>query len=66
MKLIWNGRLGTIRLGGCRLRAIFMSLLLLITAVLIYTSAAEGETGLKAGLNRAGGNMADYIEGMSP
>lgn len=48
------------------MRAILTSLLLIITVVLIYTSVAEGEGGMKSGMNRTGSAMSDYVKGMSP
>ncbi|WP_282570410.1 hypothetical protein [Paenibacillus sp. L3-i20] len=40
--------------------------MLIITAVLIYTSVAEGENGMKRQVKRSGGAMGEYIKGMSP
>lgn len=48
------------------MRAILTSVLLIITVILIYTAVAEGEGGLKSGINRTGGAMSDYLKGMSP
>lgn len=48
------------------MRAILISLLLIITAVLVYAAVAEGDNGMKSGLNRTGGAMSEYIKGMSP
>lgn len=48
------------------MRAILTSLLLIITAILIFSAVAEGDNGMKNGMNRIGGAMGEYIEGMSP
>ncbi|WP_182914346.1 hypothetical protein [Paenibacillus sp. 1011MAR3C5] len=48
------------------MRAILMTLLLIITAVVVYTSVAEGDDGLNEGVGRTGGAMGEYIKGMSP
>ncbi|WP_162848528.1 hypothetical protein [Paenibacillus nanensis] len=48
------------------MRAILTSVLLIITVLLIYTAVAEGEGGMKDGVNRTGGAISDYVKGMSP
>ncbi|MFC4777130.1 hypothetical protein ACFO9Q_10065 [Paenibacillus sp. GCM10023252] len=48
------------------MRGLLISLLLLITVIIIYTSTAEGDAGTKKQLERAGNSMSDYIRGMSP
>ncbi|WP_165861398.1 hypothetical protein [Paenibacillus paeoniae] len=48
------------------MRAILMMLLLIVTAIVIYTSVAEGDDGLNEGIARTGGAMGEYIKGMSP
>ncbi|MEK3882483.1 hypothetical protein [Paenibacillus sp. PL2-23] len=48
------------------MRAILTSLLLIITAVLVYTAAADGEGGMKSGIGRTGSAISDYVKGMSP
>ncbi|MCR2803340.1 hypothetical protein [Paenibacillus soyae] len=48
------------------MRAILTSMLLIVTVVLIYTTVADGEDGLKSGINRSGSAMSDYVKGMSP
>ncbi|MDQ6422836.1 hypothetical protein RB620_25750 [Paenibacillus sp. LHD-117] len=48
------------------MRALLMSMLLLLTVLLIYTAVAEGEGGMKRQTNEAGASISDYIKGMSP
>lgn len=48
------------------MRSILTSVLLIITVILIYTAVAEGEGGMKDGVNRTGGAISDYVKGMSP
>ncbi|WP_165867438.1 hypothetical protein [Paenibacillus pinisoli] len=48
------------------MRAILMTLLLIITAVVVYTAVAEGEGGLNESVSRSGVVMREYIKGMSP
>ncbi|MBH5320154.1 hypothetical protein I6N90_20320 [Paenibacillus sp. GSMTC-2017] len=48
------------------MRAILTSMLLIIAVILIYTSVAEGDDGMKNQINKVGGTMGEYIEGMSP
>ncbi|MFF2890458.1 hypothetical protein [Paenibacillus sp. NPDC057967] len=48
------------------MRAILMTLLLIITAVVVYTAVAEGDDGLNKGVSRTGDAMGEYLKGMSP
>lgn len=48
------------------MRTILVTLLLLITAVVIYAAVAEGEGGMNRQVQRTGGVMSDYIRKMSP
>ncbi|WP_190287523.1 hypothetical protein [Paenibacillus darwinianus] len=48
------------------MKAILMTVMLLVTAVLLYTSIAEGENGTKAQLGRSGSAMAESIGRLSP
>jgi hypothetical protein len=48
------------------MRAILISTLLLITAVLVYTAIAEGDSGMKSQVNGAGEAISDHIRQMSP
>jgi len=48
------------------MRAILMTILLIITAVVVYTSVAEGDDGLNEGVSRTGGAMGQYMKEMSP
>ena len=48
------------------MRALLVSMLLLVTALLIYAAAAEGESGIKSRNNEAGSSVSQYIRGMSP
>lgn len=48
------------------MRSILMTLLLIVTAILVYTAVAEGDEGLNESVSRTGGAMGEYIKGMSP
>ena len=48
------------------MRALLMSVLLIIVVVMIYTSVTGGEQGTKAQLDRVGSHMSDSIRRMSP
>ncbi|BBH24649.1 hypothetical protein Back11_59940 [Paenibacillus baekrokdamisoli] len=48
------------------MRALLMSLLLIIMVVLIYTNVTGGEQGTKAQLKQSGQHMSDNIRRMSP
>ena len=48
------------------MRAILASLLLLIMAVLIYHSVAEGESGMKSEVNHSGRAISEHVRSMSP
>ena len=43
-----------------------MTVMLLVTAVLLYTAMAEGETGTKARLERSGSAIGESIRRLSP
>jgi|GEM_PF-1448346 hypothetical protein len=52
--------------GGNSLRSLLITLMLIITVVLVYAAAAEGDGGLKNGVSRSGGAMSQHIREMSP
>lgn len=48
------------------MRSMLITLMLIITVVLVYAAAAEGDGGLKNGVSRSGGAMSQHIREMSP
>ncbi|GBG11824.1 hypothetical protein PAT3040_06672 [Paenibacillus agaridevorans] len=48
------------------MRALLLSMLLLVTVLLVYSAVAEGEDGMRSQTNEAGASISDYIRGMSP
>lgn len=48
------------------MRALLMSILLIITVVVLYLQLAEGDGGTKAQLAGSGSKMAERIRGMDP
>jgi hypothetical protein len=48
------------------MRALLLSMLLLVTVLLVYSAVAEGEDGMRSQTNKAGASISDYIRGMSP
>ncbi|WP_156739735.1 hypothetical protein [Paenibacillus oryzae] len=48
------------------MRSLLITLMLIITVVLVYAAAAEGDSGLKNGVSRSGGAMSQHIREMSP
>lgn len=48
------------------MRAILMSLLMIIVVVVIYFNVTDGEQGTKAQLKSSGKHMSDSIRRMSP
>ncbi|ALS29615.1 hypothetical protein ABEV74_17110 [Paenibacillus cisolokensis] len=48
------------------MRALLMTLLLIVTAIVLFTSIAGGESGTKRQLEQAGGAFADSLRRLSP
>jgi len=48
------------------MRSILMALLLLVTAVVLYTAIAEGESGTLALLEQSAGSMSESIRRLDP
>jgi hypothetical protein len=48
------------------MRSILMALLLLVTAIVLYTAIAEGDSGTLAVLEQSGGAMSDSIRRLDP
>jgi hypothetical protein len=48
------------------MRALLMTVLLIVAAVAIYANVTEGDDGTKAQLGRTGSHMSDSIGRMSP
>lgn len=48
------------------MKAILMTVMLLVTAVLLYNAIAEGEAGTKALLERSGGAIGESIRRLGP
>jgi len=48
------------------MRSILMALLLLVTAILLYTAIAGGESGTLAMLDQSAGSMSESIRRLDP
>ena len=48
------------------MRALLMTVVLIVAVVVIYSNVTDGEDGTKAQLGRAGSRMSDSIGRMSP
>ncbi|MEF2246855.1 MULTISPECIES: hypothetical protein [unclassified Paenibacillus] len=48
------------------MRSLLITLLLIITAILIYEGVAGGENGMNTQVNRSGGAMSQHIRQLSP
>lgn len=51
---------------GKAMRSLLAAILLLVTIVMIYSGAAEGDQGMKKQLERSGDATSSYIRTMSP
>jgi len=48
------------------MRQLLMSMLLIVTVVMIYTSISQGEEGMQGQVTASGGRMADQISRINP
>ncbi len=48
------------------MRSILMALLLLVTAIVLYTAIAEGDAGTLSLMERSAGAMSDSIRRLDP
>lgn len=48
------------------MRALLVCMLLLVTVMIVYSSVALGEDGIRMQTDEAGAAVGDYIRGMSP
>ncbi|PRX57997.1 hypothetical protein B0G52_13722 [Cohnella sp. SGD-V74] len=48
------------------MRQLLMTMLLIVTVVLLYTSFAQGENGANAKITDSGSRMADRLSRISP
>ncbi|MBW7476419.1 hypothetical protein K0T92_16930 [Paenibacillus oenotherae] len=65
-KLVLLNEAGAIPPGGQMMRAILMSVLFIIVAVVIYANVIEGDEGTKIQVERSGSRMSDSIRSISP
>ncbi|MHA6480509.1 hypothetical protein ACX1C1_01010 [Paenibacillus sp. strain BS8-2] len=48
------------------MRVLLVCMLLLITAMILYSTIVTGEDGIRSRTDGAGSSVSDYIRGMSP
>ncbi|MFC4304227.1 hypothetical protein [Cohnella boryungensis] len=48
------------------MRQLLMSMLLIITVVLLYTTIAQGDEGTNARITSSGSSMAEHLSRISP
>ncbi|WP_256761239.1 hypothetical protein [Cohnella sp. WQ 127256] len=48
------------------MRQLLMTMLLIVTVVLLYTSITQGDEGTREQIKASGGRMADHISRISP
>ncbi len=48
------------------MRQLLMTMLLIVTVVLLYSTITQGDEGTKAKITNSGGSMAEQISRISP
>jgi len=48
------------------MRQLLMTMLLIVTVALLYTSIVQGDEGTNARISDSGGRMADHLSRISP